>query len=90
MVADLAHGEIDGCAISPATIAYYVHEHPQAGVRYVAVYEREPEVAWTLAVGMRRSDDALVEAVDRALAQMMDDGTLARIYARYGVEYRRP
>ena len=90
MVADLAGGGIDGCAISPATIAYYVHEHPQAGVRVVAAYEREPEVAWTLAVGMRRSDDALVEAVDRALARMMDDGTLARIYASYGIEYRRP
>jgi ABC-type amino acid transport substrate-binding protein len=90
MIADLADGTLDGCAVSPATIAYFVHEHPQAGVRVVRVYEREPELAWTLAVGMRRSDDALVEAVDRALARMMDDGTLARIYAGYGVEYRRP
>jgi len=90
MVGDLARGDLDGCAVSPATIAWYVHEHPQAGVRVVPVYEREPQVAWLLAVGMRRSDDALVEAVDRALARMIDDGTLARIYARYGVEYRKP
>jgi ABC-type amino acid transport substrate-binding protein len=90
MIADLARGDIDGCAVSPATIAYYAHEHPQAGVRVVALYEREPELAWTLAVGLRRSDDALAEAVDRALTRMMDDGTLARIYAGYGIDYRRP
>ena len=31
-----------------------------------------------------------LETEGHALARMMDDGTLARIYAGYGVEYRRP
>jgi polar amino acid transport system substrate-binding protein len=90
MVADLAKGELDACAVSPATIAYYIRRHPEAGLRYVHAYEGEPELRWNLAVALRRSDEPLVEAVDKALRQMSGDGTLARIYASYGVEYRRP
>jgi ABC-type amino acid transport substrate-binding protein len=90
MVDDLAKGEIDACAVSPATIAYYISRHPQAGLRYVNAYDSEPELRWNLAVGLRRTDDALVTEVNRALAQLIRDGTVARIYAGYGVEYRQP
>jgi ABC-type amino acid transport substrate-binding protein len=90
MVADLAKGELEACAVSPASIAYYIHSHPEARLRYVHAYEDEPELRWNLAVGLRRSDDALVQAVDRALERLAQDGSLARIYGSYGVEYRRP
>ena len=90
MVEDLAKGEIDGCAVSPAAIAYYMHVHANAGLRYVHAYDAEPELRWSLAIGMRRSDDALVEAVNAVLERLIADGTLARIYARYGVDYRKP
>ena len=39
---------------------------------------------------MRRADDALVENVNRALSVLLADGTLATIYARYGVTHRNP
>jgi ABC-type amino acid transport substrate-binding protein len=90
MVADLARGEIDAAAVSPATIAYYVHAHPEAHLSYLKAYDSEPELRWDLAVGLRRSDDALVDAVNAALDKLVADGTVARIYARYGVEYRKP
>jgi ABC-type amino acid transport substrate-binding protein len=90
MVEDLAKGELDACAVSPATIAYYIARHPDAGLRYVHAYDAEPELRWNLAVGLRHSDDALVEAVNQALGRFTREGTLARIYARYGVEYRQP
>jgi ABC-type amino acid transport substrate-binding protein len=90
MVEDVANGSIAGCAVSPATIAYYIHSHPGTPLRYVHAYDSEPDLRWDLAVGLRRSDDALVEAVNKALASLMQDGTLARIYGRYGVEYRQP
>jgi ABC-type amino acid transport substrate-binding protein len=90
MVADLAHGDIDAAAVSPATIAYYIHGHPDARLSYVNAYDSEPELRWNLAVGLRRSDDALVDAVNTALDQLVGDGTVERIYARYGVPYRHP
>ena len=90
MIADLASGSLDACAVSPAAIAYYVHAHPASGLRFAHAYDAEPELAWTVAVGLRRSDDALVNAVNAALERLIDDGTLARAYANYGVDYRRP
>ena len=90
MVEDLAKGSIDACAVSPATIAYYIHAHPEAHLAYVHAYDNEPELRWNLAVGLRRSDDALVDAVNAALDRLIADGTVERIYARYGVDYRRP
>lgn len=90
MVADLAKGDLDACAVSPASIAYYIHIHPGSGLRYVHAYDAEPELRWNLAVGLRRSDEALLDAVNAALDRLIQDGTLARIYAHYGVEYRRP
>jgi len=90
MVIDLAKGELDACAVSPASIAYYIHTHPDSGLRYVHAYDAEPELRWNLAVGLRRSDDALLDAVNSALEKLIQDGTLARIYAHYGVDYRQP
>ena len=90
MVDDLARGDIDACAVSPATIAYYIHVHPDARLSYVHAYDSEPELRWNLVVGMRRTDDALVDAVNAALDRLIADGTIERIYTRYGVDYRKP
>ena len=90
MVVDLAKGELDACAVSPASIAYYIRTHPDSGLRYVHAYDAEPELRWNLAVGLRRSDVALLDAVNSALDKLIRDGTLERIYAHYGVDYRRP
>ena len=90
MVDDLAKGDLDACAVSPASIAYFIDRHPDAGLRYVHAYDAEPELHWNLAIGLRRSDEALQDAVNAALDKLIDDGTLARIYAKYGVNYRRP
>jgi polar amino acid transport system substrate-binding protein len=90
MVIDLAKGDLDACAVSPASIAYYIHIHPDSGLRYVHAYDAEPELRWNLAVGLRRSDDAMLDSINSALDQLIQDGTLGRIYALYGVEYRQP
>ena len=90
MVQDLARGEIDGAAVSPATIAYYIQVHPESHLAYVNAYDTESELRWNLAVGLRRSDDALVDAVNAALDKLIADGTIERIYSRYGVQYRKP
>jgi polar amino acid transport system substrate-binding protein len=89
MVDDLAKGELDAAAMSPASIAYYIDRHPGAGLRYVHAYDAEPDLRWSLAIGLRRSDDAPQDAVNAALDRLIDDGTLARVYAQYGVDYRR-
>jgi len=43
-----------------------------------------------VAVGLRKSDAALVDAVNEILEKLIADGTLTRIYAKYGVKHRLP
>lgn len=90
MVEDLASGKLDAAAVSPAPVGYYRHTHPDANIRLVYAYDDEPELAWNVAIGLRRADDAFVEAVNRALGALLADGTIARIYAGYGIEHRAP
>jgi ABC-type amino acid transport substrate-binding protein len=56
----------------------------------VRAQDSEPELRWNVAVGLRRADDALLDAVNAALKALLDDGTIRAIYARYGIEHRRP
>jgi len=41
-------------------------------------------------VGLRKSDAALVDAINEILEKLIADGTLTRIYANYGLEHRLP
>ena len=74
--------------MSPATVGYFNLRHPDSPVRFVHAYDGEPELRWNLAVGMRRADAPLREAIDAAIDRLAADGTLGKIYARYGIEYR--
>jgi len=90
MIDDLLRGEIQAAAISPAKVAYYNHTHPDRPLGLAYAYDHEPELGWTVSVGMRKADNALVEAVNPVLVEMLNDGTVDRIYAKYGVEHRTP
>jgi polar amino acid transport system substrate-binding protein len=90
MVDAVARGVVDAAAVSPATVGYFNLTHRDAPLRLVHAYESEPELSWNLAVGLQRSDQPLREAVDRALERLLADGTLGKIYARYGIEHRAP
>jgi polar amino acid transport system substrate-binding protein len=86
----LAGGEIEAAAVTPAAIGWYNQVHPQARLRAIAAFAGNPDFSWNLAVGMISPDDQLRQRVDAALGDMMTDGTVARIYARYGIAHRPP
>ncbi|HTS54637.1 MAG TPA: transporter substrate-binding domain-containing protein [Burkholderiales bacterium] len=90
MIEDLINGDIQAAAISPAKVAYYNHTHPERPLGLAYAYDHEPELGWTVSVGMRKADNALVEAINPVLVQMLGDGTVDRIYAKYGVQHRTP
>jgi ABC-type amino acid transport substrate-binding protein len=90
LVADLVKGDLYGGAVSSNTISYYIFRHPNSGLRLVHAFESEPELTWEVSVGLRQSDAALLDAVNKALSTLLADGTVTRIYARYGIEHRVP
>jgi polar amino acid transport system substrate-binding protein len=90
MIEDLMKGELVGAALSPATMGYYVSQHPDAGLRMVNAYDNEPELAWTVAIGLRKSDPALLAEINKSLSGLLADGSLTKIFAKYGIEHRIP
>jgi polar amino acid transport system substrate-binding protein len=90
MLQALAAGELEAAAATPLSIGYYNFAHPAAQMRLLYAYDAVPELSWDLAVGMRRSDQLLREAIDRAVEAMLADGTFEQIYAKYGIEHRPP
>ena len=71
-------------------MSYYIRQHPDSGLRLAYAFDGEPGLDWEVSVGLRKSDQALVDAVNSVLDQLIADGTLTAIYQRYGVEHRVP
>lgn len=90
MLEAVAAGEADAAASTPASIGWFNQGHPDRQLAIVHLYEREPALAWDLAVGMRRGERSFRREVDRIVGDLLADGTVARIYAAYGVEHRPP
>jgi len=90
MLEALARGEIAAAAASAASIGYFNQKNPEAKLQLVHAEDDEPELRWPVAIGLRRADEELVQKVNAALAQLLADGTIAKIYARYGVAHRSP
>ena len=90
MIEAVGKGELDAALATPASIGYYNLLHKDAPVTLVRAYENQPEFRWEIAVGMRKSDDALAAAINEAIDRLLADGTVNRIYASYGVEPSSP
>jgi len=90
IIAAIEAGEIEVGATNPVTIGWYQHEHPSTAVRIPHGYEPEPALQWSVSVGLRGADDALVTAVDTAVARVVEQSIPAQIYAKYGILYLPP
>jgi len=90
MMEALLHREIVAAVVSPATAGYFNLTHADRAARLIAAADADPGLSWNVAVGMIKPDARLREAVDEALDKLMADGTIVRIYARYGVVLQPP
>ena len=71
MIEALGKGELDVAAVSPATVGFYNLGHPNAPIAVTRAFESVPELNWSIAVGMRKADDALVDGVNDALNRLI-------------------
>jgi len=86
----LANHEIDAAAVTPTVAAYFNLTHPDTEFRILAPDESEANLNWNVAVGMIRPDNALRDAIDEIMERLRADGTIERIYRRYGVILQSP
>jgi polar amino acid transport system substrate-binding protein len=86
----LASHEIDAAAVTPTAAAYYKLTHPDKPLRVLALDESETNLNWNVAVGMVRPDEEFRNAINAALERLRANGTIDRIYQRYGVTLQSP
>ncbi|MTI83029.1 MAG: transporter substrate-binding domain-containing protein [Firmicutes bacterium] len=75
---DLAIGRVDVVIVDVTTAAHYVSKKPDT---YKVVGERLVQEPY--AIGIRKEDGQLKEAIDTALTEMMEDGTLTEISIKW-------
>ena len=90
IVAALANREIEAAAVTPMTVGWFNRQHADRPLRLIPAFDDDQDLNWNIAAGLLRPDDKLRERVDAAIEALLADGTIARIYARYGIELRSP
>ena len=56
----------------------------------ISAFDNDQDLNWNIAAGLFRPDDRLRARVDAAIEALLADGTIARIYSRYGIALRPP
>ena len=90
IVAALANREIEAAAVTPMTVGWFNLQHADKPLRLIPAFDNDQDLNWNIAAGLLRPDDKLRQRVDAAIEALLADGTIARIYARYGIELRPP
>lgn len=90
IVAALANREIEAAAVTPMTVGWFNLQHADKPLRVIPAFDGDQDLNWNVAAGLLRPDDRLQQRVDAAIEALLADGTIARIYARYGIELRPP
>ncbi|GLR87523.1 substrate-binding periplasmic protein [Bradyrhizobium iriomotense] len=86
----LSNNELDAAAVTPTAASYFNLTHPERPLRILDRDESVTDLNWNVAVGMVRPDDALRGAIDGAIDRLRADGTIERIYRRYGIVLEAP
>jgi polar amino acid transport system substrate-binding protein len=90
IVAALANREIEAAAVTPGTVGWFNQQHADTPLRLIPAFDNDKDLNWNIAAGLFRPDDRLRARVDAAIEKLLADGTIAKIYARYGIELRPP
>ncbi|WP_411720732.1 amino acid ABC transporter substrate-binding protein [Mycetocola sp.] len=75
----LEQGRIDATVNDKLTYLDYLKQKPDAGIKVVA----ETEEASQSAFALKKGSDDLVDAINEALAELSEDGTLAELSEKY-------
>ena len=79
---DLASERSDAIVVDETLGRYYMNQNEDVSYRVLEDNFGEEEYA----VGMRKEDDKLTEAINQALEEMKADGTYDKIYAKWFAE----
>jgi polar amino acid transport system substrate-binding protein len=85
LIADVAAGRLDGGLVDAVLAAYAVKQNPNLGIELVTDYQPREKVSNAVALAVRKDSGDLREALNGTLASMKADGSLDRVFERYGL-----
>ena len=86
----LQRGEVDAGLLWAPVFGWIKLTHPELKVTMADGYVPEPALRRNIAVGLRKEDDDLRAALDRAIGDLLAGGAVPEVLARYGVRFYPP
>ena len=81
-------GRADFCLFNPVVLNAYLEQHPQADIKVAFIIPGADEL---IGIPVRKGETALLDALNTALDEMREDGTLAALSEKYfNGDYTRP
>ena len=90
MFEDLLKDDLYGIATSSTMISYYIASNPGKGLQIAYAFDSVPSLTWEVSIGLRNSNQLLLGQINTLLDRLLEDGTITRIYSKYGIEHRQP
>jgi polar amino acid transport system substrate-binding protein len=85
LIADVAAGRLDGGIVDAVLAAYAVKQNPSLGIELVSDYQPREKQSNAVALAVRKDSGDLREAFNRTFAAMKADGSLDRVFEKYGL-----
>lgn len=70
-------------------LGWFLKQHP-GSVRVVETVSPDPEFQWNVAVRLLNTDQALVDAMNQLIDELVSAGTIPKILETYGIRYVAP
>lgn len=84
-VADVAAGRLDAGITAGLDMQWALHQNPSLGVEVASGYKPRDKLANAVAAAVRKEDSDIKEAFNVTLRAMRADGSLVRVFERYGL-----
>ena len=84
------NGDADAGVVPFPAYQWRLRRQPDSPLQVEVGIKLDPSFDYRVSMGLRRADSSTVSRFDEILRQLMQDGAMEQIFARYGLRYERP
>ena len=84
------NGDMEVALVPAMDIDWYLKNSPDTKVKPVDGYVSDPSLLWNVAIGVRKNDYDLREALNVVLSEMAAEERVPKLMSEYGVAYTPP
>lgn len=86
----LSQGEVEGGLVPVPDLAWFLDRREEAGIQADLTSEPDRDARWNATIEVHRPAGALEEALNEAIAGLLESGGIEDIFADYGLPYHAP